>query len=136
MKLERKHLCAYLPHDLKIMFEGDDNVHSLVGVDITDRGAHVISPYNDYGHARIEDCMPVLRPLSDLTKPITHNGETFVPIERLKSLEDYVFGDDAFLSLYWMNMPYEMCEMMLSWHFDIWGLLDAGLAIDLNTVNQ
>lgn len=33
-------------------------------------------------------CKPVLRPLSSLTIPITHNGETFVPYERIESLFD------------------------------------------------
>lgn len=34
----------------------------------------------------INDTKPILRPLSDLTKPITHNGETFVPIVELAKI--------------------------------------------------
>lgn len=41
---------------------------------------------------------PILRPLSDLTKEIMHNGETFVPlIEIAKSYEIIVNDDDGFL---------------------------------------
>lgn len=32
------------------------------------------------------EVIPILRPLSDLTKPIDHNGEKFVPIERILGL--------------------------------------------------
>lgn len=32
--------------------------------------------------------VPIVRPLSDLTKPITHNGETFVPIAKLFKMPD------------------------------------------------
>lgn len=36
---------------------------------------------------------PVLRPLSHLTIPITHNGESFVPMDRLGWVKSY--GDDG-----------------------------------------
>ena len=35
---------------------------------------------------KIDDVIPIARPLSDLTKPITHNGETFVPIVELAKM--------------------------------------------------
>jgi len=35
----------------------------------------------------LDDITPILRPLSDLTKPITHNGETFVPMIKLLEME-------------------------------------------------
>ena len=36
----------------------------------------------------------ILRPLSDLTKPIEHNGETFVPIVELAKIADMNVTDD------------------------------------------
>ena len=43
---------------------------------------------------KIDDVTPILRPLSDLTKPITHNGETFVPMVELAKIAFRSDGDN------------------------------------------
>ena len=72
--------------------------------------------------------MPILHPLSDLTKEIAHKGETFVPIVKLG---------------YWIDMMLDtscgaLCLddalKLIEWHFDIDGLIRRDKAIDVNTL--
>ena len=53
-------------------------------------GALYASNYNACCLAPKMQYRPIIRHISDLTKPITHKGETFVPTERLMWDESYV----------------------------------------------
>ena len=89
----------------------------------------------------IIDCKLILRPLSDLTKPITHNGETFVPIEWLE--EKYpafnyreqcerIMEDSR-----WINQcEYLLVQQLLEWKFDIGGFILKRLAISTNSITE
>ena len=80
-----------------------------------------------------------LRPLSDLVKESEHNGEKFFPSgsfgHKLQGhliegeLENMAENNycDGFLS--WFVM-----EKLIEWRFDVFGLIDKGYAIDINTV--
>lgn len=55
-------------------------------------GVHLMNEYGKWHNTTLHEKISIyrmlemkllLRPLSDLTKPITHNGETFVPMEKL-----------------------------------------------------
>jgi len=88
---------------------------------------------------------PLLRPLSDLTKEIEHNGERFVPIERLNELNNksdhvqYFLDDENDLLLKHTNNGYNVLalsiitdiQFLLSLHMDIFGLIDSGDALPL-----
>ena len=91
--------------------------------------------------------LPILRPLSDLTKPIEHNGETFVPIESLKDVFMLEWCDlfddsiDAILEFAKYNnfkkieyLPFCIVQKLVEWKFDIAGLIEKGEAIDVNTL--
>ena len=76
----------------------------------------------------------VLRPISQLPVPITHNGETFEPMERLKSEMPYSI-EIMLSSVSEINpndTPYGIVTRCLSWHFDVFGLIEAGLAVAMN----
>ena len=88
---------------------------------------------------------PILRPLSDLTKPIEHNGETFVPIERIKEL--FIEGTEDVLSQsieaieYFIEnnffsrieyLPFILIQKLIEWHFAVG--LDENDYIDVNTL--
>ena len=66
MKLEITHLAPYLPYGLKWKFDGEDLTHDIVGLDITNRGVKLVSPYNDYGDCEISSGKPLLLPISSL----------------------------------------------------------------------
>ena len=81
-------LSASLPYGVKVTFEADEYNHSLVGVECN--YVTLISPFNDYGRAEIQKTIPIVRPLSDLTKPIVqadyNGGKSFVPIVELAKI--------------------------------------------------
>lgn len=76
----------------------------------------------------------ILRPLSDLTKEIEHNGEKVNVYKILGSTyEPYI---DLILkcSLSINYLPYECIEILLKYHFDIHNLIEKGEAININTL--
>jgi len=166
MKLELKHLVAYLPYDLRAIYLDEFNsmiTSNLVGV--KNKKAGNVAIFKKEDNFQEEDCAivlvkPILRPLSDLSKEIKINGDDFIPAEvifwetalaqRCNNSEfnklSYLWADkDLFIS---RNMsieklilpfgfkriiiPHWIVKLLLEWHFDIYGLIDAGLAVDIN----
>lgn len=90
------------------------------------------------------DSNPILRQLSDLTKEIEVNGEKFVPrdTDLLGKYEILVIGgkfdffDGMGSNENIFDLPYEAFEKLFEWHFDVFGLIEAGLAIDINTLQK
>lgn len=77
--LELKHIAPYLPYGLHVksklgvIYELDTFSNSK-GKGIEKRDIYSVVDNN---------MKPILRPLSDLSKEITHGGETFIPVEEL-----------------------------------------------------
>ena len=133
-KLELKHLAPYLPYGLKYK--------------------DIPNGYQKERILRIETvkwCLdngkPILRPLSDLTKPIKvegyNDGKEFVPMKEL--LDNYGKGGEYEQSIlkaisskghFIMTMPYASMQLLFEWHFDVFGLIKEDLAIDINTLNK
>lgn len=140
MNLELKHLAAYLPYELKYMTDLEVEKHELKSIDF---GIKMVN----FGHGDaklVSEIKPILRNLSDLTREIEVNGEKFVPIEKIKNenvsnIECDLHGlylnqkDEAQLNIiqFWMIENY-----LFEWHFDVFGLISAGLAIDINTLKN
>lgn len=120
MKLELKHLAGYLPYGLK--YEWSNSIYYY---------EHCSSRDFDY-----ENSKPILRPLSYLTKEIEVYGEKFVPIKeydylRFDEISNYKGGSNTlnFIQVREQNVLLEL-------HFDIYGLIEKGLAIDINTLKK
>lgn len=160
MKIELHYLAPYLPFKLQMMRE-NGKIYPLTVATL--------------GY-RLLDKKPILRPLSDLTKEIEHDGEIFVPLEKLGQefigdgfFEDGLFGwgqatgggdeqdyyllietdDNDELCFYvWSGCPredfsccteqnilsYKYVMQLIKWHYDVFGLIEKGLAIDINTI--
>lgn len=164
MKLELKHIVGYLPYGIpaklskKGIFNQDDeypNPRTLeLGIiknisfwhpEITGQ-LHVSDTYS-FDFDEIDEVDIVLRPLSDLTKEIEVNGEKFVPMGALCSIE---VSEEEDFKLYgkipevWKYLSetkirywdYWQVKKLYEWHFDIHGLIEKGLAIDINTLNN
>ena len=149
-KLELKHLAPYLPYGLKVKVITKSGHLDNVALDLIGAAIRKEEHYGDIWKANVEDfgitawyplgdVKPILRPLSDLTKEIEHNGERFVPIQRLgydkvtpspitRLLDDLKNRPKL--------LPYWLFEKLFEWHFDVFGLIEAGLAIDINTIDQ
>ncbi len=122
MKLELKHLAPYLPYRLKVSL-----IHTLHGHTGIGSVEHVVQAVNE-GKSQFK---PILRPLSDLTKEIEHNGEKFVPT---KALSMWDLQGITVLDI--PHIPVNLYELLLKWHFDVFGLIEKGLAIDINTLKE
>lgn len=81
--------------------------------------------------------IPILRPLSDLTKEIEHNGEKFVPIDLLRK-DGYYIGEDWIIENFKdvENSSFGFIQKLLEWHFDAANLIEKGEAIDVNSLNE
>ena len=134
-KLELKHLAAYLPYELKVKFSFDDeHDHSFVGIDTSQDGIHLISPFGDFGRGNIRDIKPILRPLSDLKEEIEHNGEKFCPARVMMNDYNYnTISSYGYAHVTPINYPYRVVEYLFSLHFDIFNLIEKGLAVPLKT---
>ena len=77
----------------------------------------------EYPKESENNCTPILRPLSDITKPITHNGETFVPIVELAKIAFHSDGDNIsesnciITSEMMNNKPYNYMACFKTPHF-------------------
>jgi hypothetical protein len=137
-KLTIRELAPYLPYKLQMIFDGKGGrVIELTG--ITDQGKHGLTITNGHGGMWLESCgfEPLLFPLSNLTKEIEVNGERFVPIDYnafKKSKQDIIEFQNKFL--HYKALKYGIMERLLEWHFDVFGLIERGLAIDKTTINR
>lgn len=102
-------------------------------------------PLNYVGHCQFK---PLLRPLSDLTREITHEGTKVVLLDWINEntpLRVIMAVDSSGKSCLWCEnvqsshfnaWPYSLHKILASFHFDIFGLIPDGLAIDINTIDQ
>tara|TARA_B110000967_G_scaffold207945_1_gene258606 strand:- start:1616 stop:1966 length:351 start_codon:yes stop_codon:yes gene_type:complete len=116
MKLELKHLAPYLPYALKIQGITHGEIAELSCC--TETSVNITTRSFQYGMwADIFDIKPILRPLSDLVK-------------MNKSLYESYLMSGCEID----RMPYLSILACLENHYDIFGLIDAGLAININTL--
>jgi regulatory protein YycH of two-component signal transduction system YycFG len=98
----------------------------------------------------------LLRPLSDLIKEIEINGEKFVPIvelaklaypdlvwefDRTRAISEwnnelayFFFNKNSFFACFFNNSipnQLDLFQRLFEWHFDVFGLIDQGLALPL-----
>jgi len=143
-KLELKHLSGYLPYELKIQNGKEFDI--VTGVSKENVESIFRGTYENT--SMIKDIKPILRPLSDLTKPITIEGITFVPnawiydnIKRNVKIYQFLNGE-ILLDIETQNYSqtidlmdgYLIMQKLNEWHFDWQGLIYKGLAIDINTL--
>lgn len=118
MQLELRNLCAYLPYDLQM-------VNKIGGIETLF--------YQNINHA-LKFWKPILRPLSDLFNDRLNP----VPINETKSLYgwDYLWYD-VYKKGEKFNvnaLKWAVLSKLFEWHFDVFGLIDAGLAISIHDV--
>jgi len=141
MKLELKHLAPYLPYRLKlIVVSNQDN--GLIGEMIFLHKDYLGTNVGIKHHLKIERGLehikPILRPLADIDKEIDING-WFIPFDDIylhpyrndtkEELKEKLQEPNVELS-YWIM------EKLFEWHFDVFGLIEKGLAIDINNLNS
>ena len=138
-KLTKEILSAYLPWEVMCLNQHLPDVEfvqeELIGISNYVTWGGIFNARHGSNHVPVSVIKLILRPLSDLTKEIEHNGERFVPIE-------YFLGDDDVLILNAVQindlsyLPYNLIQKLLSWNFDIFGLIESGLAVNLNEIEK
>lgn len=137
-ELKLKHLAHYLPYGLKI--KGGNPIRID---DLTPQRLGTIIEID----TKIK---PILRPLSDLTKIIEYRTGTYCVMDLYYDIEQNerdLFELEGVIPQYWQstiemfkNWPtridWGFVKIMLEHHFDVFGLIDKGLAIDINTLDN
>ncbi|KGT09525.1 hypothetical protein NV63_06780 [Elizabethkingia anophelis] len=163
-KLELKDIAPYLQYNLQMQYEPTREIGVLESI------LHANNEYDElrFGISTMFQSdhywlfKPILRPMTDLTKEITHNGETFIPIARLLRMK---FPDEPLIGRYSIikvsksgypracfefmstkeiriypfelfDAPYWIIQKLQEWQFDTEKLIERGLAINLNEVDN
>jgi hypothetical protein len=120
MKLELKHLAPYLPSGVFVIESEVKEVMVLHGVGV-DRITLSDGDYDGLDRFRL-----ILRPLGefiseeDIVDEMTHN-------------ELLMMGNNIDLV---ERLSYDVIKLMFKNHFDVFGLIEKGLAIDINTLEK
>jgi len=133
-RIELKHLAPYLAYNLRVYKIG--------------RTPLLLTVNNYNTLIDNQEWKPILINLSDLTKEIEVNGEKFKPLERLTQIMGVegmnVLRSDLSIKVLYSKQFIDMdftsylgaIQKLFEWHFDVFGLIEKGLAIDMNTLNK
>lgn len=136
MKLELKHLAPYLPYGT-LFFNGD----LYKWIYKTDS---ICRCEDNYVSASIETIIcygykPILRPLSDI---VPYFYKLFIDGELGEYLDSEFLEKHSIYELEELenikveNLPYGTFQLLVKYHFDVYDLIQNGLAIDINTLNK
>jgi hypothetical protein len=159
--LELKDICGYLPYSLYGLYKTKEYKYISLSNRKTECFAGIERIINNCAYnniCAIETIKPILRPLSELYRKITHNGEEIIPIvecakiykphlrweqnKETASSKFYKFGYDYELGFYCffgethqINNPYQLFDYLHELKIDYRNLIDAGLAVNANTLD-
>ena len=129
-RLTIKELAPYLPYGVKVC-NGDDTF------EVTAMNNRTV--FFKGGLLDIKDIKPLLRPLSYLTEE-RQFGEYRSEIEEIiKEAEQHCDAYDEWLDIFIddpdpsriLQSPYEVVQELIEKHFDVFGLIDSGLALPI-----
>ena len=134
MNLELKYFKPYLLQGVKCSVKGEKAGFELVGI-----SDNKWIELHEVGRSVTEEYSPVdvfmhLRPLSDLTKEIEYNGVKNILIDSLLDKDIILFNLYNSYSVDYKLLRHGDVEKLFKYHFDVFGLIDKGLAIDINTL--
>jgi len=128
MKLELKHITPYLPYGLKITYKNE--VTELTGLHTNEdgiiRGQSILDIDNDDYPFNSDYWKPILRPLSDLTRDYVDENisPSYLNDKSISFIKNNSRG----------NFTLYQSMYLFEHHFDVFGLIEKGLAIDINTI--
>ena len=134
MKLETKHLAPYLPYNLKCEVLNSGQEKEI---------GEMIAVYNDgsacFGNIvesekGFEYIKPILQPLFNDNFDYTIFLMDNFPEEKWADAYNDIMNGVGF-GVKIEQIPYELHEFLFENHFDVFGLIEKGLAIDINTLS-
>ncbi len=131
MKLELKHLASYFPYRLKVEYATDIYLfEGLIGKD----GIFVSKKNTTLLPTKQQFVKPILRPLSDLTKEIEYGGKDTDLLKFICDKWGYRGYAHILENIVSQKISFSLSQKLFEWHYDVFGLIEAGLAIDINTL--
>jgi len=139
-KLELKHLAPYLPYGLECNYDTriDKGAHYGINCRITGADHDGVKLEMPLGWLVYKYIKPILRPLSDLTE------EEVSELTKICHCFEYNKEYLQLDCLWFLTLDYEidiefsevfkLTQKLFEWHFDVFGLIEQGLAIDINTL--
>jgi hypothetical protein len=130
-ELTIEHLAAYLPYILTV--KKNKCHHILEGL----TGRNYAETRNGMlvTKEQITNVIPLLRPLSQLTETIEHGGDRFVPSQRIDDM-GYRVHPLTYDAIGVLALPYWVVQLLLSWHMDVFSLIESGLAEPIPSIEQ
>lgn len=123
MKLELKYIAPYLPYGLGLYYNDTKKVYPLV---VHNSTCSMQGGFNINEVINEPLLKPILRPMSDL------NIKSLPNIPEPKNMSPAVIFNDRTIEMcYWQEY-----EFLFKHHFDVFGLIEEGLAIDINTIEN
>ena len=135
-----KELAPYLPYGLKGIIETKSSYYEVELVTMNKSTIQTKPQIHGFTYCEYKYFKPLLKPLSDLTKEIEHNGKKFVPIEKLEwdywcgelgEITYCEYGESPRVAINVLDYINDY-HLLLEWHFDVFDLIGRGLALNLN----
>lgn len=130
-----EHIAAYLPYKLQLLWTGSHESNkdeTLVSTLTIEKVREVITGHNK--HATVK---PILKPMSNLSNKelqiaMWDKGHSshidWTTTEREGWISKYGYD-------YWIkDIPYVIMTYLFENHYDIFGLIEKGLAVDINSI--
>lgn len=145
----------YVDADLKLIYDGIGGRIVTLETVRTRKECLYISTEN--GTYEIGKFKPLLRPMSDLTRKLTIEGEEKIPIVCLAEIafpdktwhlennyaisfttgkRDFIFIKGEFISKGYNYNSIQLFQWLFKHKFDVFGLIESGAAIDVNTLTE
>jgi hypothetical protein len=139
MKLEPKHLVPYLPYNLKFKEINYGGTHLLCG--IIENELWFKDNYGDNYNSIISDesMKPTFHQLSDFQEEHIEEIKEFLDQKWCEVYDDFfdaLFEHDWLMHTRILMCPYEILQWFFKNHYDVFGLIEENLAIDINTLNK
>lgn len=141
MELEFKYIAPYLPYDLL----GVCTRSYSLGEGFWVKPGDEVSPNQTMINPFLTHCSPYLRPMTDLDreteKGLTYWEEVLVKAIRFNS-DNFEYQNTHLVEFRTLlnnkkgydHIPHWMFQDLIKWHFDVFGLIKKGLAMDINEV--
>jgi hypothetical protein len=139
MELEPKHLLPYFPYSLKVKFKNFDSIYDLLSIG-DENGIMIISENKlDLDTVGIDGIEPILKPLSIFKEEQIEEIKAFLNHKWCQVYDDYfdaLFEHDWLMHTRILMCPYEILQWFFKNHYDVFGLIEKGLAISYNDLNK
>lgn len=134
-KLKLEHIAAYLPYGLKGRLYPTNDIHDVTGLFSDKFGLHEVQI--DYGGMyALSRLKPILRPLSDLPESELVKKWNIEHQIYLKYEKRVLLNIEKAHTINIIGYPLGFITELYKEHYDIQGLIEQGLAIDINTLKK